>query len=221
MVLTLVCFEDIFAHLSLALLFVTDQPFNLGGVIPPTQRFYLGVWRQQFSPQGSPVLLLVGVGPTQCQGPLVQTLLELFYKAFGPLKEKGLDQWRPSLKALVITLTLQQYSPSPASGLQSQESHKNRRNGLQKQTSYKNQLECLQCLTFTFKKIKHYKTSKPHIKQADTTAVGPKISRLVLPRSVGIYCLFIVLGTIWILFCKHIGEIRDLISYNNLMRVCF
>lgn len=95
MVLTLVCFEDIFAHLSLAPPFVTDQPFNLGGVIPPRQRFYLGVWRRQFSPQGSPVLLLVGVGPTsptQCQGPLVQTLLELFYKAFGPLKEKGLDQ---------------------------------------------------------------------------------------------------------------------------------
>lgn len=34
MVLTLVCFEDIFARLSLALLFVTDQPLNLGGVIP-------------------------------------------------------------------------------------------------------------------------------------------------------------------------------------------
>lgn len=95
MVFTLVCFEDIFAHLSLAPPFVTDQAFSLGGVIPPAQRLYLYVWRQQLSPQGSPVLLLVGVGPTsptQCQGPLVQTLLELFCMAFGPLEEKGLDQ---------------------------------------------------------------------------------------------------------------------------------
>lgn len=41
MVLTLVCFEDIFACLSVAPLLVSDQPFNLGGVIAPTQRFYL------------------------------------------------------------------------------------------------------------------------------------------------------------------------------------
>lgn len=49
---------------------------------------------------------------TQCQGPLVQTLLELFCTAFGPLEEKGLDQWRPSLTALLITLTQTEFTLS-------------------------------------------------------------------------------------------------------------
>lgn len=55
-----------FLHVCLwPLPFVTDQPFNPGGVILPTQRFYLGVWRHQFSPQGSPALLYSGSGSHQ------------------------------------------------------------------------------------------------------------------------------------------------------------
>lgn len=161
------------------------------------------IWRHQFSPQGSPVLLSVGVGPTsptQSQGALVQTFLELFCTAFGP-QGKGAGPVTTFTAALLIILTLS-IPPFHASGLQSQESHKNRRNELQNQISHINQLECLWCLTFTFKKTEDYKTSKPHIKQADTTAVGPKVLSLALPRSVGISScpwdsLNIVLQTHW------------------------
>lgn len=162
----------------------------------------MGVWRHQFSPQGNPVLLSVGVGPpspTQCMGPLVQAFLELFCTAFGSCKEKGLDQIGPSLTALLITLTHKQSSPSLCFGITEPAVTPEQK---KKQTSHINQLECLWCLTFTSKKIKHYKTSKPHIKQADTTAVGPKVLRLALPRSVGIrscpwHSLNFVLQTEW------------------------